>query len=704
LGTGLSAPEPPPAIFQPDRFLDWFCRVLSGKQVRCAAASFEPDGELCFELGSRGRSVRLRLGPKSEEKRSDLLPLAFGTLRPASSEEARKPWLAFARYASARLEQVRERYHVPLLDLFVLDRPDEVFVFEPGLFRWRIAPFLIAGQTRHGPYRYAGEQFEDHALHYRFESASGSLVLRLEIGAGRPGAAVTTRHLSLTLAIDERTGEQRQLPEHRVEGYLGFLLALCDPPSARYAERARTEAIVAGSTQDWGADLELQFFADPGHDFLTNHYAVFGLSWPVAFVFHGERECSNMGTFTPVPMRSFVEHPMHIRPRRRLAERVYLSDLRELDTVLGGEERLRQALIEASRQPEIRTLVVQDTCLVRVIGDDVRRVIEELREVVPVPIVYLDATAMDDAAPFEPMVQFWRDLLCVTAAEHVAPDPTAVNLVGYGLSDDPHMRELERLLGQVGVRLNAALFPGLDHEPARRFRAAAVNLVNPWHYVRSSFEGVRAWADLPTLSPGLPFGREGTRRWLDAVRRAVAPGASAEPLPDFSPSELERWRELERQAGELSVALVLVSTQAARLLESDRWLGAPLGALLGELGFRVRVLCFDPEAVRGRSERVEPAELGRALERSGLADRLELVVFDDRRQLPDLLRASQNELVYSEIRDDPRVRDAAKEQFSLVDLELGLSGALRTAERLVRRARGAFRQRYARHLTGSKPA
>ncbi|MDH5491780.1 MAG: AAA family ATPase [Myxococcales bacterium] len=702
------APPEPPAGFQPDAFCAWLMRALTGADIRCEQVRFEADGHLGFRMASDSASSQLRLGPAEFAPEGESLDLGFALLRPEGAEDEGE-WRSFARHVGRRLLAVRKRYRVPALELLRLDQPDEVFAFAPGLFHWRIGDLLVAGQTRYGPYLYAGEHFDGERLLYRFESAEGSIQLSLEMGEGGGADALRTQHLSLRVIEDERTPAERALLAHQVERYLGFLLSLSDPPSARFAYRHRTDAVVAGSTQDWGSDLSLQFFADPGFDFLANYYTAFGLRWPVAYVFHGERECSHTGDYTPGPFQSFVEHAMHIRPLRGMSSRVFHTDLREADTIMGGEDRLRETLIEVGNRPEIATVIVQDTCAVRVAGDDIRRCIDEVQPQVRAPLLYLDATAMDDAAPFASIRRFWRELLeAVPSADEPAPAAAAsqaieaprVNLIGYGLSDDPCVEELSALLERIGVQRNASLFPGLDRDEASRFRQATANLVTPWQYAVEASSEVCEWSLLPTSFPPLPYGREGTRRWLDAIRASLGREEESPPgAVDMNEAQLVRWQSLQGRARGLGVAFALVSTQAARLLEATRILGVPVASMIGEMGFDLRVLYHDPERVQQVSARVDPASFEAALRALvGPEVRVQVEAFAEAEALPGLLASPGIDLVYSEIRDDPRIRAAGKAQLSLVDLRMGFEGALDSLERVLHRIRPTLRQRFGAYL------
>ncbi len=693
---GLKPPAPPVEGFNPALFRRWLGRALTSKLVRCRQVRFSPDGRLLLDLASRSESALLALGPRAASTNPGVhVEVLDGIISP--NGEAHPAALPLARYAASRLGQIAAKFHVPLFDLFRLDSPTEVFTFESGLFAWRLGQFLVPGVTRSGPFVYAGEQFDGEALRYRFESARANLVLRLEMGAGRSGAAYSTRHLSLTVEEDERAPAETDDPDCRVEHYLAFLLALSDPPEARYAFRHRTEGVVVGSTQDWGADLRLQFFADPGFDFLANFNTAFGLGWRVGLLYHGERECSHMATYVPAPMQNIVPHPLHVTAPPGMSGRVFVSDLTEADSALGGEDRLLAALRAVAARPDIEALIVQDTCVVRVMGDDIRRCIREVEREVAKPIFYLDATAMDESAPLQPIIEFWRELISRTAAQKSRA--RGVNLVGYGRAGDPTLTELEALLAAFDVPVNAVLFPTLLREHALCFRDAAANVVSPFEYVRVAFSGIASWAEIPTFVPPAPYGERGTAAWLTSLLGSLGrepPGAE-----ELAPREETRARlaEIRTRAADLEAGVVVVSTQSKRLLEAERLLGVPLLPMLADLGLRIRVLFYDPPRVRELPERLSREEFMKAASAlPGLPGKLAVEPLEEPEDLPRRLAEEAPHLIYSEIRDDPRLRAAGKGQFSVNDLEAGFTGAVRTAERLIRRAAPPLTRRYQRFL------
>jgi len=175
------------------------------------------------------------------------------------------------------------------------------------------------------------------------------------------------------------------------------------------------------------------------------------------------------------------------------------------------------------------------------------------------------------------------------------------------------------------------------------------------------------------------------------------PPAGAD-VPDFDAEGLARWDELCGRARTQSVGFVMLSTQVHSLLEDQHMHGFNLAGFLAEAGFRQKVIYFDPPEVRQHSKRVDPLTFhARLCALTGGAP-VEMEVIGRRSDLPRALVGGGLDLVYSEIRNDPRLQAAGIAQFNMEDLEVGFQGTLATLDRLVRRAGVPFRRKWRGYL------
>lgn len=681
------------ALFQPDRFRAWIKDVLTGKGAVCEDCRFEWDGTLSFTVRTPAGLGRVLLGPRDGE--TSVGPV--WAPRPAPDGPVDEAVRAASAWISARLTAATRRFHIPLLDLFAPNHPEDAISFGRGLFRERIGPFLVPGRTRVQGFVFAGDRYEEPLLRYEFESLDGRLILRVEPQPALPGARFTTRHLSVFVEVDERPPARAEDAE--VERYLGFLLARCDLPGVRLAVVTAKRSVVADATIDFGKELGVQFFVDErGHESFDCHHVYTGNPGPVVGLYHCERDCGNYGIYEPVPTLHLNPSYFRHRPRPEDGERFWISELLESDAVMGAEEKLRQEIQAAAAQEGVRMVIVGGTCHTRVMGENVEAVTREERDTREgVAVVYHDMARLDSADHFRSNRSVWLNILKARVDAGLPRRPDHVNLIGYGATGSRPMREIKDLLVRAGIRVSTCLLPELNWEEAPAFRTATLNVVSPWYDVAQTYLDIGEWCGIPAVHPPLPIGPRSTREWLAIVAGRLL-GRVPEGLPDLDGERRQRFDEVRRKAASLPAGFVVMSTQTHSVLDVSRSHGMDFPGFLADAGFPLRVLYWDPPRARQHRARMSPGDFEAGLRKhTGDAD-VAVTVFEDAGDLARLLRDSGLRLVLSEVRFDPRLRAAGIAPFNVEDVEIGLLGGLRTAERLVRRAADPFRRTYREYL------
>jgi hypothetical protein len=677
--------------------LAWLREALTGEQVRCVAASYETDGSLGFTLEGSGVEVGLRLLARSEAP-PDAVPVPDGWLVRVG-DGGGDSWRPVAAWAARRLERVRSRFRVPILELFHEQECHEPYTFDAGLFHSRLGPLLVPGTTRYGAFVFVAERLSDDELVYEFESASGAVVLHLRQDPRAAGACFRTRHLSATLARDERSPDERRDSTAQVERYLGFLLSRCDTAGATFRPRVASRRAFVDDRPVFGAKLDGQFFVrEIGHDYLNIYDAFWGLDLPADLLIHGDRECAGMATACPSPLRRMWTTPLDLRPDGSKAFRVAYTGLDDVDLIRGGEGRLGRCLDSMCHHDRDRLLVVMDTCVPQVIGDDIQRVVAAHATPGARPMA-LVSCRMEEHNPYRGPAAFWLEVLKQLSAEPGAAAPRGVNLVGYGRAGAPEMEELAGLLAASGVRVNALLFPGLTRDHAACFRSAALSVVNPWRYVSDLFAPIAEWSGVASMRLPMPYGVEGTRRWLEAVVRACSAGEEV-TLPQPREALALEWQRLTRAAAEHEVALVTLSTQLELPADPLETRGIPLVPTLLEMGFRVTLHVIDAPAWRHVAQRRDPqAFLTEYRAGLGHPPGLSTRVWPGVDQAMSHLEQGPAALAYSELVADPRLAGIGLAQVGPEDFRPGFRAAVDTLRELVRRARDPFRRTYRRYLS-----
>ena len=221
--------------------------------------------------------------------------------------------------------------------------------------------------------------------------------------------------------------------------------------------------------------------------------------------------------------------------------------------VFGAEDYLLEAL-----QPYIaespRLLAIVSSCAAGLIGDDVAAIARSAG--ITAPVVAVDSSGL--AGSF---AAGWSKAACA-AIEALLPEkkeekPHGVNLLGMtasycnGAND---ARELLRLLHLAGYEVNAVLGCGETAEELQHLPAAALNIVVHRELGLAPAEMLAERSGTPFVAPLPPYGRAGTRHWLEEIAGALPAPHEKEVQEELSRVEKEdflRLNEIKSMWGEL---------------------------------------------------------------------------------------------------------------------------------------------------------
>ena len=221
--------------------------------------------------------------------------------------------------------------------------------------------------------------------------------------------------------------------------------------------------------------------------------------------------------------------------------------------VFGAEDYLLEAL-----QPYIaespRLLAIVSSCAAGLIGDDVAAIARSAGIAAPVFAVDSSGLAGSFAAG-------WSKAACA-AIEALLPEKKeekshGVNLLGMtasycnGAND---ARELVRLLHLAGYEVNAVLGCGETAEELQHLPAAALNIVVHRELGLAPAEMLSERSGTPFVAPLPPYGRAGTRHWLEEIAGALPAPREKDVQEELSRVEKEdflRLNEIKSMWGEL---------------------------------------------------------------------------------------------------------------------------------------------------------
>lgn len=633
------------------------------------------DGGLLFVLeDATGRRHVARLRPPRGGGHEGKPRFERGTTSPAT---ARRLERAFARFVARNPHPLLD-YRGREIEEILLRRGGEL----PQLWREELEP----GRTRWSFFVLEGLETESGALYTTFRAGRRRVRLRLT-DRDDPRLADATKTLrvgNLALSVAEDDREEPIRPADQVERFLAYVVAHTTGP----ATRIRGDGGTSPSVTLYGRDVDLNPFLPEGRQGASGMAAALSgrRGRHLRVVVLGDASCRQ--TFPPLGRLPFFDtwsyFPVGMTPEPGVWT---ACDFTERDVVGGSERRLENLLRSLRREdPDVKVALVQ-TCVSRLIGDDVRGV---LRKVLgPEGFVVLDPDFQAKDAAVDALIWPWA---LRAFRRPVRPRRDLVNLVGLGGRGAPWAGELEGLLASCGVRVNARLFPSFREEELERFDAAPRTIVSSCSVVQSAFrlvdrtEGRTRWV---TLDP--PFGIEGTRRWVEAVADAAGRGRSGAPGRDaLARACRDGRRRLEPIRAALrgvSIALVAQSRFAAWIFDPSEIFGMRILDLLAELGLGVEIFLHrDAPPARDLVRAVE--------ERRGVA----LRVFDDADALRRELAVSPSRLLLASAPRNTPALALGKIPVFVRTFEPGIEGAVRSARRLADLARLGFLERYGKYV------
>lgn len=217
--------------------------------------------------------------------------------------------------------------------------------------------------------------------------------------------------------------------------------------------------------------------------------------------------------------------------------------------VYGTEKFLRETigrLVDAGHHPSV--LFVENSCSISLIGDDLEGILRSFR--LPFPVVTMDSGGIRGGFAEGWSKAFLRllDKLPDGAGETQGKtERPVVNLIGlseYYQNGEADRKELVRILEKAGYTVGAVPGAGSPLEAVRRLGDSDLNIVCHEELGLPAARALEKRCGTPFVKAGLPYGVEGTKRWLRVIEDKL-------PVPAHP--------ELDRELDEMQ-ALVTLAT------------------------------------------------------------------------------------------------------------------------------------------------
>lgn len=254
------------------------------------------------------------------------------------------------------------------------------------------------------------------------------------------------------------------------------------------------------------------------------------------------------------------------RPDNRMAQRFFSTYADNSSVVFGTEEKLSTALdMVATMNPSPRVVLVENSCAVSLIGDDIAGITANRH--LPFPVVTMDSGGLVGGhweGYRKASVEYFQKM---PLDADIKADKMTVNLLGSDASylyENDDIAELRRLLGRLGIRVHAVVGNGADVDTLRTLKKATFNIVVHPECGEALAKFLQEEYGMPYLVPPLPYGISATESWVHEVGDAL--GLSAKAYTDIetematTEERLYRYtRDAQKVWGEPWFDCVLVS-------------------------------------------------------------------------------------------------------------------------------------------------
>ena len=261
-------------------------------------------------------------------------------------------------------------------------------------------------------------------------------------------------------------------------------------------------------------------------------------------VFHSPRACAHVARTMDInaQYRTLADG----RREERASVPLLSTQLQEKDAIFGGVERLTKCLHFAISKYQPKCLVIANSCVAGVIGDDVASVAREVEAEYDIPVLTVDCCGFLDGEYYEGYFAITRQLL-ERFVKPCAKVSRSVLLLGdNGGPWGEYALEVTRLLNKMGVSV-LGQFPGyMDFSALPKVAAAeAVIVLGGRGHIYKELDAVAkqlheayGLAYLPDI---YPIGLEQTWEWIEKIGAMLGVAEAAQKVVEEEKANLAQY-------------------------------------------------------------------------------------------------------------------------------------------------------------------
>ncbi len=263
----------------------------------------------------------------------------------------------------------------------------------------------------------------------------------------------------------------------------------------------------------------------------------------VVVVFHSPRACAHVARTMDInaQYRTLADG----RREERASVPLLSTQMQEKDAIFGGVERLTKCIRFALSTYQPKCLVIANSCVAGVIGDDVASVAREVEAEYNIPVLTVDCCGFLDGEYYEGYFAITRQLL-ERFVRPCAKVPRSVVLLGdNGGPWGPYATEVTRLLAELGIKV-LGQFPGyMDFDALPQVAAAeAVIVLGGRGHIYKELDAIacqlRDEYGLKYLPDVYPVGLAQTLEWITKMGSLLGRSEAAGEVLELEEARLKK--------------------------------------------------------------------------------------------------------------------------------------------------------------------
>lgn len=190
----------------------------------------------------------------------------------------------------------------------------------------------------------------------------------------------------------------------------------------------------------------------------------------------------------------------------------YSTNLVERDTILGGDDKLREAILRAYEEKHPKAIFIIGTPVVAINNDDINSVILELEDEIGIPIISIYTDGFKTKTPVSGYDIVTHSLLKYLISKNVDLKDDFINIISFSESIED-VAAVAEIFHELGIKFQVLpRFSSVD-EIIKASKARATVVLNPeeGEYLAKELEEVY---QVPYIETDVPIGFRGTKNFL----------------------------------------------------------------------------------------------------------------------------------------------------------------------------------------------